>query len=181
MKCQPIVKKKILKIDKEKVISVLGSFDNIELPNSSVNFCVAWDAMHHSNNLIKTLKEAKRVLKKNGKFIIVDRVHNNSTTDEEINKMLNVTYSKDFLKSNHLPINKVLTRRMNGEKEYTFKDWENFFTRSGFKIVESILIKEKHKKVLNTKNDEGIKEKIVNFELGGFERKKIIYLLAKIC
>jgi ubiquinone/menaquinone biosynthesis C-methylase UbiE len=181
VKCQPIVKKKILKIAKEKVISVLGSFDNIELPNSSVDFCVAWDAMHHSNNLIKTLKEAKRVLKKNGKFIIVDRAHNNSTTDEEINKMLNVTYSKDFLKSNHLQINKVLTRRMNGEKEYRFKDWENFFTRSGFKIVESILIKEKHKKVLNTKNDEVIKEKIVNFELGGFERKKIIYLLAKIC
>ena len=180
VKCQPIVKKKILKTDKEKVISVFGSFDNIELPNSSVDFCVAWDAMHHSRNLNKTLKEANRVLKKNGKFIIVDRAHNNSTTDGEINRMLNVTYSKDFLKSNYLPTNKVLTRRMNGEKEYRFKDWKIFFKKAGFKILEEVVIKEKHRKVLNKKNDEGIKEKIVNFELGGFERKKIIYLLHKI-
>jgi ubiquinone/menaquinone biosynthesis C-methylase UbiE len=180
VKCQPIVKKKILKTDKEKVISVFGSFDNIELPNSSVDFCISWDSMHHSRNLNKTLKEANRVLKKNGKFIIVDRAHNNSTTDGEINRMLNVTYSKDFLKSNHLPTNKVLTRRMNGEKEYRFKDWKIFFKKAGFKILEEVVIKERHRKVLNKKNDDDIKEKIVNFELGGFERKKIIYLLHKI-
>ena len=86
----------------------------------------------------------------------------------------------DFLKSNHLPVNKILTRKMNGEREYRFKEWENFFENSGFKILTRVLIKEKHKKVLNKKNDGGIKEKIVNFELGGFEKKKIIYLLVKI-
>ena len=180
VKCQPIIKRKILNISNEKVISVLGSFDNIELDESSVDFCVAWDAMHHSKNLNKTLKEARRVLKKNGKFIIVDRAHNNSTTEGEIRKMLNVIYSIDFLKSNHLPVNKILTRKMNGEREYRFKEWEIFFENSGFKILKRVLIKENHKKVLNKKNDAGIKEKIVNFELGGFEKKKIIYLLVKI-
>jgi len=64
VKCQPIIKRKILNNSNEKVISVLGSFDNIELDESSVDFCVAWDAMHHSKNLNKTLKEARRVLKK---------------------------------------------------------------------------------------------------------------------
>ena len=38
-------------------------------------------------------------------------------------------------------------------------------------------MKERHKKVLNNKNDDNINEKIINFEIGGFERKKIVYLL----
>jgi hypothetical protein len=69
---------------------------------------------------------------------------------------------------------------MNGEKEYRFKDWEIFFKKTGFKILDEVVIKEKHRKVLNKKNDASIKEKIVNFQLGGFERKKTIYLLRKI-
>ena len=66
---------------------------------------------------------------------------------------------------------------MNGEREYRYKDWESFFKKIGFKIEKRILIKENHKKVLYKKNDDNIKEKIVNFEIGGFERKKIVYLL----
>lgn len=177
LKCQPIVKKKILKSRKDKVISVLGSFDNIELGKSSVDFLVAWDSLHHSNNILKTLKELKKILKKGGKFVIIDRGHDNQTPEFEINRMKNVVYSKEFLKSNFLPINKILTREMNGEREYRYKNWESFFKKTGFKIKKRIIMKERHKKVLNKKNDDNIKEKIINFEIGGFERKKIVYLL----
>ena len=55
--------------------------------------------------------------------------------------------------------------------------WESFFKKTGFKIKKRIIMKERHKKVINKKNDDNIKEKIVNFEIGGFERKKIVYLL----
>ena len=45
----------LLKSRGNKVISVLGSFDNIELAKSSVDFLVAWDSLHHSSNILKTL------------------------------------------------------------------------------------------------------------------------------
>ena len=179
IKCQLNVKRKILNKQKDKVISVIGSFDNIELNKSSLDFCIAWDAMHHSSNIVKTLKGVKKVLKQNGKFIIIDRAHNNSTPDKEIKRMENVVYPKEFLKSNSLPLNRILTRKMNGEREYKFRDWEKFFKKSGFKIDETMIVKEKHEKVINKKNDNNIKEKIVNFELGGFERQKIIYMVSK--
>ena len=177
LKCQPIIKKKILKNREDKVISVLGSFDNIELKKLSVDFLIAWDSLHHSSNILETLKELKRILRRKGKLIIVDRAHDNQTLDSEIKRMLNVVYSKEFLKLNFYPKNKFLTRKMNGEREYRYKDWESFFKKIGFKIEKRILIKENHKKVLYKKNDDNIKEKIVNFEIGGFERKKIVYLL----
>ena len=158
---------------------MLGSFDHIELKKSSLDFCIAWDAMHHSEDLVKTLIGIKKVLKKNGKLIIVDRAHNNDTSNAEIQRMLNIVYSKEFLRENYLPINKKLTRKMNGEREYRYSDWEKNFKKSGFKIEEVIIVKEKHKKVLYKKNDNKINEKIVNFSIGGFERKKIIYMLKK--
>ena len=178
-KCQPRIKKKILDKKAKKVISVLGSFDHIELKKSSLDFCIAWDAMHHSENLVKTLIGIKKVLKKNGKFIIVDRAQNNDTSDTEIERLMNIVYPKEFLRKNHLPINKKLTRRMNGEREYRYSDWEKSFKKSGFKIEEVIILKEKHEKVLYKKNDNKINEKIVNFSVGGFERKKIIYMVKK--
>ena len=178
-KCQPIIKSKILNKDEYKVLSVLGTFDNIELKKSSLDFCIAWDAMHHSSNLLKTLKEVKKVLKRNGKFVIVDRAHNNGTTDAEIKRMENVVYDKEFLKSNSLPLNKILTRKMNGEREYRFKEWESFFKKAGFKIKERVILKENHQKALKEKNDDNIKEKIVKFKIGGFAKKKIIYMLGK--
>ncbi|MBH11260.1 MAG: hypothetical protein CMG74_13090 [Candidatus Marinimicrobia bacterium] len=176
-KCHPIVIDKILGKDKNKVISVIGDFDFIELKNSSVDFIIAWDALHHSVDVIKTLTEAKRVLKKHGKIILVDRVHNNSTSDKEIQRMLNVQYDKFFLVDNYLPEDKILTRRDNGEHEYKFNDWEFFFEQSKLKIEDALIVKEKCNKNFSYTNDAGIKEIFVDYSLGGFERRKIIYIL----
>ena len=133
--------------------------------------------MHHSTNIMRTLKEAKRVIKKGGKLIIIDRGHNNNTPNKEIKRMLNVVYPKSFLRSNYLPINKKLTRAMNGEHEYRFFEWENFFKKSKFKILKRLIVKESG--LNNIINNDSINEKKVNFIIGGFERKKIIYLLKK--
>ncbi len=175
--CQPIIKKKVLGNKSYKVSSVIGSFDQLNLKSGSVDFCIAWDAMHHSLNIIKTLKEANRVLKKGGKLIIIDRGHNDETPDNEIKRMRNVVYSKAFLKENYLPLNKKLTRKMNGEHEYRFYEWENFFRRSRFKILKKLIVKESGLK--NIPNKQKIPEKKVKFKIGGFERKKIIFLLQK--
>ena len=177
--CHPIVIPEILKDKHTKVKSVIGDFDNLKLPSCSLDFAIAWDSIHHSNNVVKTLLEVNRVLKDNGHLIIVDRGHNNSTSDAEIERMLNIRYSEEFLIENYLPRDKILTRKDNGEHEYKYDQWESFFKSSGFEVEASLILKEKHEKTLLSKNDANIEEKFVEFELGGFERKKIIYLLKK--
>ena len=52
--CQPIVKKQILKDQYEKVVSVVGDYNFLELPDNSVDFAISWDAMHHSQDPIIT-------------------------------------------------------------------------------------------------------------------------------
>ena len=57
--------------------------------------------------------------------------------------MLNIQYSKAWLRENYLPQDKTFTRKDNGEHEYRFRDWENYFFRSKFKIVDSFVLREK--------------------------------------
>jgi len=178
-KCHPIVIPKILGKRSDKVKSVIGDFDNLEIENDSLDFAIAWDAIHHSNSVVDTLSEIRRVLRPGASFILIDRGHNNFTNDKEIERMLNVQYSKEFLIDNYLPENKILTRRDNGEHEYRYSEWEIFFRESGFKLESSLIVREKHEKNSKDKNDAGIEEVFVDYELGGFERQKIIYLLKK--
>ena len=175
--CQPKIKKKVLGINFKKVISVNGSFDELNLKDNSVDFCVAWDSMHHSRNIYKTLLEARRVLKKYGKIIIIDRAHSNETTNKDINRMLNIVYPKNFLKENYLPLNKILTRKMNGEHEYRFFEWEKFFRKSKLKILKKIIFKESKFKDIKSKTK--IFEKKVTFKVGSFNKEKVVYLLQK--
>ena len=176
--CQPIVKAQILGEKIFKVISVVGNFDNLRLDSKSIDFIVAWDSMHHSDNPIKTLKECKRILKKNHKMIIIDRAHNNSTPDFEIERMLNITYDAEFLKKNYRPLDQKLTRRQNGEHEYRFFEWERFFDKAGFEILTGAVIKTKNEENLNLKNDNNYKEIFVDYDLGAFGNRKVVYVIS---
>ncbi len=178
IKCHPIVISKILANRTNKVTSVIGDFDNLNLQGKSLDFAIAWDAMHHSNDIVKTLKEVNRVLKKDGYFLVIDRAHNIATPQEELDRMLNVKYPVEFLLDNYLPENKILTRRDNGEHEYRYNEWSKFFSLANFTIEETLIVKGKGKKTI-VNNDANIKEVFVNFELGGFENQKVMYLLRK--
>lgn len=176
--CQPIVKKQILKNKHEKVISVVGDYNFLELSDNSVDFAISWDAMHHSQNLLITLQECKRVLKKNGIFIIVDRAHNNSTSDKEIERMLNIIYDEDFLRKNYRGLDEKITRRDNGEHEYRFYEWKNFFQKSGFNIISNVILKTRSEENFKLKNDDNIEEIFTDYELGAFGNRKIAYVLS---
>ena len=54
--CQPIVKKQILKDQHEKVVSVVGDYNFLELSSNSVDFAISWDAMHHSQDPVITFQ-----------------------------------------------------------------------------------------------------------------------------
>ena len=175
--CHTIVKQEILKEEKHKVISVIGDYDNLELEDDSIDFAVSWDSMHHSIDPIKTFKECKRVLKKNGVFIIVDRAHNNSTPDSEIERMLNITYDQEFLAKNYRPKDTILTRRQNGEHEYRFFEWKKFFKESGFDLIDSVVIKTESDENRKLRNDNNVKEIFVNYNLGAFGNRKVVFVL----
>ena len=175
--CHKIVKQEILKNEEHKVVSVVGDYDNLELEDNSIDFAVSWDSMHHSIDPVKTFKECKRVLKKNGAFIIVDRAHNNSIPDSEIERMLNITYDEKFLTKYYRPKDTILTRRQNGEHEYRFFEWKKFFEESGFDLMDSVIIKTESDENRKLRNDNNLKEIFVDYELGAFGNRKVAFVL----
>lgn len=178
--CQPIVINKILKPAlRKKVISVIGDFDNLAIKDNSLNFAVSWFSMHHSVNPVRTFKEAYRVLKPGGRFIFMDKIHNNNTPDKEIERMLNIVYSEEFLKNNFRPPGIKLNRRENGEHEYRFFEWENFVKKSGFKLITEIIVKTDNPENRQIKNDNGLAEVFVTYDIGGFGNRAIGFVLEK--
>lgn len=178
--CFPIIRNQYLTDqNKEKIIPTTGSFDEMQIDDNKLDFGIAWDAIHHSFNPVITLKEVNRALIKGGYLVIIDRAHNNNTSDKEINRMLNIEYSDQFILDNNLPLGTKLTRSQNGEHEYRFKEWEYFFKESNFEVVFKSLLLENHSRNKNYINDAYLKQINVPFIIGGFERRKVIYVLQK--
>lgn len=178
--CQPVMKQAILGDRSDKVISVVGDFNNLELPDSSLDFAASWDSLHHSHNPAATLKECRRVLKSGGRLVIVDRAHNDSTADSEIERMHNIVYNKEYLRKNYLDEDMILTRRDNGEHEWRFFEWEKFFLEAGFKLLEMIVLKTDTEENRGLKNDRNLEEIFTPFNLGGFGQRKVGFVLEAI-
>jgi len=175
--CQPILKKAILKEKANKVISIVGDFNNLELSDNSLDFAFCWDSMHHAYDPIHTLRECRRVLKRGGRFVFIDRAHNNNTPDSEINRMLNIVYDKEYLRKNYLDENMTLTRKDNGEHEWRYKEWDYYFAESGFKQLSRVAIKTDTQDNRQLKNDVGDVEILVPYTIGGFGHRKVGFVL----
>ncbi|GAA5507337.1 class I SAM-dependent methyltransferase [Novipirellula caenicola] len=119
-----IVAASVLGDDAAKVIPVIGSFDDLKIPDNSLDFAVEHDSLHHSDDLPRSMTECARVLKPGGVLICFDRCHPNSVTDDDVNALLDHVYSTSFLKANGYPTDIVLTRRDNGEHEYRLFEWQ---------------------------------------------------------
>lgn len=117
----------------EKVIGCVGDFDRLELPDASVDFVFDFYSLHHSSDIQKTFTEICRVLKPGGFIFCFDKTRANSLTTEGLEKLLDTEYSSESKILMGLPADAFHTRRMNGEKEYRLKDWQNAFLGAGFK------------------------------------------------
>ncbi len=127
----------VLGEQRDKVIPVVGSFDDLRIPDNSVDFIVEIDSLHHSDDLIRTLSECHRVLKPGGRVLCLDRCHPNSVTDQEVDRMLSEVYSRRFLIQNAYPPDVKLTRRENGEHEYRLFEWQGAFQAAGLRLVRA--------------------------------------------
>lgn len=139
----PKVSQKLLGQAAHKVTPVIGSFDDVRLPDGSVDFIVEIDSFHHSGNLERTFGECHRVLKPGGIALCFDRCHPDTLSDEEVDRMLSEVYSKRFLAANHYPTDITLTRRENGEHEYRLFEWRRGFESAGLRLRKArSLVKE---------------------------------------
>ncbi|MEK9183546.1 MAG: class I SAM-dependent methyltransferase [Patescibacteria group bacterium] len=116
-----------------KVVGCVGDFNNLGLPDKSVDFIFDFFSLHHSSDPFITLKECYRVLKNDGFILALDKARPDDLTQDDINKMLDKEYDDNYKKQFGIPFNQKLTRRMNGENEYRLKDWVDFFEQCGFK------------------------------------------------
>ena len=168
-----------MEIATKREIKYCNASKRIPERNESVDLIYCCHMIEHldyeeTNNFFM---ECKRVLKDNGFLVIVDKSHNNSVSDDEIINMLDYQYDKEFLKLNNLDTNTILFRKDEGEHEYRFYEWENFFENAGFKIIQNFLIKTETPSNLSKKNDNELKEIFVKFNVGGFQQQKAVYVL----
>ena len=117
-----------------RLVPVLGSFDDIKLEDNSVDFMIELDSLHHSNDLVRTLKEVYRTLKPGGKLIAFDRVQFNSLSKSQQTYMLDKVYPVSFLEQYDLPRDMVLTRRENGEHEISEDEWRASIREAGLQV-----------------------------------------------
>jgi SAM-dependent methyltransferase len=131
----PQVAEWVLGPQAQKVVPVVGSFDDLHLPDGTLDFVVEIDSLHHADDLTVALRECGRVLKPGGRVLCFDRCHPDTVTDREVDEMLGVVYSREFLIRNHCPPDAVLTRRDNGEHEYRLFEWKAAFQAAGLTLT----------------------------------------------
>ncbi len=141
--CEPIVEFLMPKVSRyvlgesdNKIVGVVGDFDNLELPDSSLDFIFDFFSLHHSSNLETTLKECGRVLKPGGFVLCFDKARPDGYTKEDLDGLMDTEYGAEGKKRFNVPAGQKFTRRMNSEKEYRLKDWESAFSNIGFSAVD---------------------------------------------
>lgn len=79
------------KIPSEKVELIRGDFYNLKLDDECVDFVLLAQAFHHAENPNELLKEIKRILKPNGKVLIVG--------EPKVSFKLRFSFTKQYIKN----------------------------------------------------------------------------------
>lgn len=114
------------------VVPVVGSFDSMQLKGESIDWIIEFDSLHHSFNLEVTANEAFRVLKPNGKLIVIDRAHWN-TRQKRLENLESIAYSEEWLEQRGLDKKMRITRSQNGEHEHLLSTYIEIFQKVGFR------------------------------------------------
>lgn len=172
--CQPMIFEALDNAERQKIVSVVGDFDRLALGDEVLDFVVMWDSFHHSARPATTLCEVRRVLKPGGRLIMIDRAHNNSVSDQQVEEWLEHEYDESFKRENFMDPSEKLTRRMNGEHEWRFGEIEGFLEQAGFAILHGLGVRFGSAPA----NDAGYREIYHPVDLGGFIKKKFIFVCA---
>ena len=122
----------VFKADTEKIIRVIGDFNNLQLPDGSLDFVVELGGFHHSEDLGRTLQEMYRVLRRGGVAVLIEKANADSLSDAEISSLLDRQLSAKQKELYGLPEN--YTRRMYGIHEYRYSEWIHMLKEHGFEV-----------------------------------------------
>lgn len=122
---------------RERIVGVIGSFDDIKVADRHFDFCIEYASLHHSNDLKRTLREVARVLKPGATLVAVDRSHRNGVSEAQLDFMLNVQYPAAWKEKNGYP-DVPLTRAQNGEHEIRLREWMAAFAETGFELIRRV-------------------------------------------
>lgn len=125
---------KYLENNREKIIPALGTFEQLNLDDSSLDFILQFEALHHAQDPQIPPIEAFRILKPGGYFISIDRSWPDGTSKNVREELLNHVYETSWLANKGFPTDKPFSRRDNGEHEYTDSEWISFFESAGFSL-----------------------------------------------
>lgn len=128
----------------QKIQRVIGDFNNIQLPKDSIDLVAEVDSYHHSEDLELSAREAWGVLRHGGVVIAIDRAWPDSTSQQDLDRMLDVEFSPKLKEKYGIPVEKKYTRRDFGEHEYTLRMWDDAFRSTGF---DSVFLVQDHPRI----------------------------------
>lgn len=120
--------------DERKLIRVVGDFERIDLVDGSLDFAVAFAALHHAENLERAVAELARVVRPGGFAVVLDRYQPDSMTDAELDGLLAFELPKELQQRYGFPEGSHVTRRDVGEHEIRLCEWKATFLRAGFEV-----------------------------------------------
>lgn len=108
---------RLLEADTSKITRIPGDFHRLEFPDNHFDFVVSSAVLHHADNIVQVLREAKRVLKPGGQFVAVR---------EPVWPLVK-------LKSRTKMLEKLVTTGIN-ERFYTLADYREFFRQAALPL-----------------------------------------------
>ena len=125
-----------LDAETSKMTRVIGSYNSMKCADGEFDAIVAVGSMHHSEDIIATMKECFRALKPGGHFIISDYVMTGSMTQEEywaiMDKPVNEEGAEQLLSG--VDRSKIQTNRTISEHARPAYVYQNAAFTAGFNI-----------------------------------------------
>lgn len=107
----------MLEANTAKIVRVPGDFHQLEFPANHFDFVVGSSVLHHADNLVQVLREAKRVLKPGGQFVAIR---------EPVWPLVKV-------KSRTKMLEKLVATGIN-QRFYTLSDYKEFFRQAALPL-----------------------------------------------
>ncbi len=108
---------RLLQANASKITRIPGDFHRLDFPDNHFDFVVSSAVLHHAENIVQVVREAKRVLKPGGQFVAVR---------EPVWPLMK-------LKSRPKMLEKLVTTGIN-ERFYTLADYREFFRQAALPL-----------------------------------------------
>lgn len=141
-----LLKNKLKKANPSLIQRICCNFNSLNFENDSIDLIFANFALHHSNTPVKTLIESYRMLRSDGKMIVIERSLPNDFSDDYIEKKKKQKLNEQQNNRYGIEAGKTISREEIGEHDWREKEWLDFFSKSGFKVKLKLEVKERNRK-----------------------------------